>query len=221
MTTATQEIAELFPELCEIADDDLRARVAAVWNEAITTGCGGRGWTFDELRAVKFTLLAGDIDLTFVDHVRSCVRQCLAIANVLGEIFGDKIRYEHDPYEAAEGCDAVILCTEWYEFRAVDFGSSSDPPPVSSTESGGFRMLVDAIHHVFPDATIAPWIITYATDSRYFTPIADDVYRFAPFRLEGGDLDRVHGTGERFAVADAEGVVEFYRTLITRAGSSG
>ena len=96
MTTATQEIAKLFPELREITDDDLRAKVAAVWSEAITTGCGGRGWTFDELRAVKFTLLAGDIDLTFIDHVRSCVRQCLAIADVLAEIFGDKIPIHRD-----------------------------------------------------------------------------------------------------------------------------
>ena len=38
------------------------------------------------------------------------------------QFFGDRIRYESDPYEAADGCDAVILCTEWYEFRGADFG---------------------------------------------------------------------------------------------------
>jgi len=91
MTYNTQQISELFPELLEITDTELRDKVAAVWNEAITTGCGGTGWTFDELRAVKFTLLAGDIDLTFVDHVRSCARQCIAIAEVLNTIFGNKI----------------------------------------------------------------------------------------------------------------------------------
>jgi hypothetical protein len=58
-----------------------------VWNEAITTGCGGKGWTFDELRAVKFTLLAGDIEMTFIDHLNSCCRQCIAIARVLRESF--------------------------------------------------------------------------------------------------------------------------------------
>ncbi len=71
------EIAELFPSLMEIKDESLRDKVAAVWNEAITTGCGGKGWTFDELRAVKFTLLAGDIDMTFVEHLNSCARQSL------------------------------------------------------------------------------------------------------------------------------------------------
>jgi putative nucleotidyltransferase with HDIG domain len=82
-----EEIAQLFPNLMDIASEDLRVKVAAVWNEAITTGCGGRGWTFEELRAVKFTLLAGDIDMSFIDHLNSCVRQCIAIADVLESAF--------------------------------------------------------------------------------------------------------------------------------------
>ena len=85
---STSDIAELFPDLMEIRDGALRDRVAAVWDEAITTGCGGKGWSFDELRSVKFTLLAGDIDMTFIAHLNSCVKQCLAIAGVLESVFG-------------------------------------------------------------------------------------------------------------------------------------
>lgn len=80
----------------KISDSDLRDKVAAVWDEAITTGCGGRGWTFDELRAVKFTLLAGDIDLRYIEHLNSCVKQCMAIADVLTSVFGDRIPINRD-----------------------------------------------------------------------------------------------------------------------------
>lgn len=96
MVYSTDQIADLLPEIMLLSDTVLRDRVAAVWNEAITTGCGGKGWTFDELRAVKFTLLAGDIDLTYIDHLRSCARQCMAIADVLNDIFGDKIPIHRD-----------------------------------------------------------------------------------------------------------------------------
>src|SRR5438552_12871490 len=82
MKYGVKEIAELFPSLMKIEDESLREKVAAVWNEAITTGCGGKGWSFDELRAVKFTLLAGDIDMRFVEHLNSCARQCIRIADV-------------------------------------------------------------------------------------------------------------------------------------------
>src|SRR6266699_988368 len=90
------EIAELFPSLRKIKDKSLREHVAAVWNEAITTGYGGKGWTFDELRALKFTLLAGDIDMTFVEHLNSCARQCIAIAEVLESAFSCDIPVQRD-----------------------------------------------------------------------------------------------------------------------------
>jgi hypothetical protein len=96
MTPITDQIAELFPDLMTIQDATLRDNVAAVWNEAITTGCGGKGWTVEELRVVPFTLLAGDIDLTFIEHINSCVRQCIAIEKVLGETFGDRVPINHD-----------------------------------------------------------------------------------------------------------------------------
>src|SRR5437868_15006548 len=95
-TYGVNEIAELFPSLIKIDDKSLRERVAAVWNEAITTGCGGKGWTFDELRAVKFTPLAGNIEMTFVEHLNSCARQCIAIADVLEKSFRCDIPVQRD-----------------------------------------------------------------------------------------------------------------------------
>ncbi len=37
------------------------------------------------------------------------------------KIFGDKIQYFENPYEAAEGTDAIFIATEWPEFRTPDF----------------------------------------------------------------------------------------------------
>ena len=90
------KIAQLFPGIRKIKNKSLREKVAAVWSEAIATGCGGKGWTFDELRAVKFTLLAGDINMTFVEHLNSCARQCIAIADVLKKSFRCGIPIQRD-----------------------------------------------------------------------------------------------------------------------------
>src|SRR4051795_9709591 len=90
-TYATKDIAELFQDLMSIRDTVLRDKVAAVWNEALTTGCGGKGWTFDEIRAIPFTLLAGKIDLRVVEDLNSCCKQCIAIAGVLNEVFGSRV----------------------------------------------------------------------------------------------------------------------------------
>jgi hypothetical protein len=47
------KIAQLFPSIRKIKNKSLREKVAAVWSEAITTGCGGKGWTFAELARGK------------------------------------------------------------------------------------------------------------------------------------------------------------------------
>jgi UDPglucose 6-dehydrogenase len=43
-----------------------------------------------------------------------------AMANVQ-KIMGNKITYHQTPYAAAEGADAILIATEWPEFRAPDF----------------------------------------------------------------------------------------------------
>jgi len=90
------QIAELFPDIMQIKNAPLRDKVAAVWDEALTTGCGGKGWTFDEIRAIPFTLLAGKIDMRFVEHLNSCAKQCIAIAKVLNEVFGSRVPVNTD-----------------------------------------------------------------------------------------------------------------------------
>ena len=40
--------------------------------------------------------------------------------------FGDKIRYTKNNYEALKGADALILVTEWNEFRNPDFRKMKD-----------------------------------------------------------------------------------------------
>jgi UDPglucose 6-dehydrogenase len=37
------------------------------------------------------------------------------------EIFKDKIEFFNDMYKVAEGCDALVVITEWNQFRNPDF----------------------------------------------------------------------------------------------------
>jgi putative nucleotidyltransferase with HDIG domain len=96
MAYTTAQITELFPDLVQIRDAGLRDKVAAVWSESLTTGCGGKGWTFAEIRTIPFTLLAGKINLTFVEHLNSCAKQCIAIADILKTVFGDRMPVNRD-----------------------------------------------------------------------------------------------------------------------------
>lgn len=95
-TLNATSITELFPAVNRICCTDLRESVVTVWCEAIRVGNRGRGWKLDTLRAIPFTLLAGNTNLRFVEHLNSCVNQCIAIASVLSETFADRVPIHMD-----------------------------------------------------------------------------------------------------------------------------
>jgi hypothetical protein len=86
------EIKQLFPELEQIRDAALREKVVDVWEDSIRGG----GWTVAELKQIPFTLLAGDIDIRFLEHVRTCARMSIAIYDVLKDAYGDRMPLHKD-----------------------------------------------------------------------------------------------------------------------------
>ncbi len=71
-------VEKILPEINEIGDPELRAKVAAIWNEAAAY----RGWTEELLMAIPFTLLAQNVTIPFIDHVRAVCRMCMAVDEV-------------------------------------------------------------------------------------------------------------------------------------------
>jgi carboxypeptidase PM20D1 len=81
------------------------------------------------------------------------------------------------------------------------------------TSSPAFTYIANLIRTNY-GVPVAPDIMTGATDSRHFVPLADAVLRFRPYHEEVADLARVHGTNERLAVSDLAPAVGFYMRLI-------
>lgn len=77
-------VLRLLPEITVIQDDTLRAQVVACWAEAIAF----RGWTEDLLRSIPFTLLADNVSIPFIDHVRAVCLMCVACDEVLDSVHG-------------------------------------------------------------------------------------------------------------------------------------
>lgn len=96
-------------------------------------------------------------------------------------------------------------------------GSRTEPSKISRVDTPAFRLLATTVREVFPGTVVAPSLVLGATDGRYYSKVAEDVYRFAPFRLTGADIKRIHGKDERLAVASLADGVRFYRRLVERA----
>jgi carboxypeptidase PM20D1 len=93
----------------------------------------------------------------------------------------------------------------------------ADPSPVSDIASEAFRKLHSAIWQTEPSAVVAPALLVAATDSRHYTGLTKNIFRFLPITLSPEDTKRYHGTDERISVRDYERCVRFYAKLLTDA----
>jgi acetylornithine deacetylase/succinyl-diaminopimelate desuccinylase-like protein len=71
------------------------------------------------------------------------------------------------------------------DIKIKPYPGNAEPSPVSPTDSTGYRAIQQAVRQTFPDAVVAPGLMTAATDSRHFSLVSDAVFRFSPFRAEG------------------------------------
>ena len=95
-------------------------------------------------------------------------------------------------------------------------GGASEPVPESSTDHSTYRAISEALAEVHPDAIAAPFLVTGSTDSKYYAPLADAVFRHVPVRMRTADLSMVHGTDERISVDDYLKLVRFYQILFEK-----
>lgn len=93
-------------------------------------------------------------------------------------------------------------------------GFVSEPSPVSNVDSESFAELSRTIRQVFPGTVVTPYLVGGGTDSRHYTGVARNVYRFGGTKIGSDDMSRVHGTDERLAVEAYADLVRFFIQLL-------
>lgn len=96
-------------------------------------------------------------------------------------------------------------------------GRADNASPVSATDSDAWRLLA-ALATATTGAPTAPSISNGATDSRHFTGIADNVYRYLPVLIDDAELAGLHGIDERISLENLERSITFYLRLMATVG---
>ena len=96
-----------------------------------------------------------------------------------------------------------------------------EPPaeasPRSSAESAEFDLMQQTLAQVYPGAVVAPFVFVGATDSKHYSALTQNIFRFSPMVLESEDVGRIHGTNERIGVENFTRLIEFYCQLMRNA----
>lgn len=117
----------------------------------------------------------------------------------------------HQPMQAS--LDAIGAVAKKYDVE-MEFLAGHDCPPVTSTQSVGYRYSEECVHKVFPDVITVPYMMTGGTDARRFAPHCPSTIRFAPLRLNGQQIMSPHGINENIDVDALVGGVDYFKTLL-------
>ena len=93
----------------------------------------------------------------------------------------------------------------------------NNPSSVSSTESLGFQLIEQTIREFADDALVAPYLVMGGTDSKYFYPLTDSVYRFLMIRLDSSTMNIVHGIDERISIDNYVMGIQYFYELLRKA----
>ena len=106
------------------------------------------------------------------------------------------------------------------EKRAKRYGltmevlSATDYTPSADLKGDAWKMLTGVVAETFPGCPFSPYVMTGATDARFYQEICDHVFRFAPVIYGPEQMKGMHGMNENIEISCLPGAVDFYRNLI-------
>ena len=90
----------------------------------------------------------------------------------------------------------------------------TDPCSISRTEGYGWEKLTHAIAQTWPDAEVSPYLMFAASDSRHYSAISENVYRFSTMELTKEERAGIHGHDEHIPLEKIIKTVQFYVRLM-------
>ena len=77
-----------------------------------------------------------------------------------------------------------------------------------------FQTVQRTVERTFPGCPSSPYVMTGATDSRFYQDICENVVRFAPVVYGPRQMKGMHGIDETIGIDCLPGAVDFYKNLI-------
>jgi len=89
-----------------------------------------------------------------------------------------------------------------------------DPSLISSINCLGYKKIEAAVHSIFKESVITPYLVLGGTDARKYENVCNSIFRFSPYQIKSEELNSMHGTNERISLKNIENCIKFYIGII-------
>lgn len=102
---------------------------------------------------------------------------------------------------------------EHVELKVIEKREASK---ISGIENEFYNKLEESIIESFGDIIVSPFLMTGATDSRHYTRICDNVYRFTGMHLTSEEIGLIHSNNECIRIDTVKENINFFINLISK-----
>ena len=110
-----------------------------------------------------------------------------------------------------------VVGSDQVEVRALGGIEASG---VSEWESPGYEIISSSLSKVYGEVVSVPGIMIAASDTRHYSKVADNSFRFNPFSIVPEDMTGFHGTNESIAVDSFVAGIKTYVHIINEGSSN-
>ena len=195
------EVAAMFQQLSPYAGFGLRLLF-------------GNLWLFSPLLKIVMPKLSAQAGALLKTTIAFTMQSGSDACNVLPQEASVWANMRFIPHQGMEESLAIIRS------RAQKFGletevlSAGDYTLPTDIHGEAWQYTVRAVEKTFPGLPACPYVMTGATDSKFYQAICDNVIRFAPVIYGPEQMKGMHGIDENLEFNCLPGAVDFYKNLI-------
>ena len=118
------------------------------------------------------------------------------------------------PHQGMEESLGIVKKLADKHHLTMEVLSANDYTPATDIHGEAFQTVQRVIQQTFPGCAGSPYVMTGATDARFYQEICPNVVRFAPVTYGPEQMKGMHGLNENIEVSCLPGAVDFYKNLI-------
>lgn len=94
---------------------------------------------------------------------------------------------------------------------------TSEVCPFSESNTGPWFRLKEGIRQIWPDSLVSPYLMIACSDSRHFTKISENVFRFSAMELSSEERRLIHGHNERIPIDKIATTIKFFICMMKKS----
>ncbi|MBQ8604426.1 MAG: M20/M25/M40 family metallo-hydrolase [Oscillospiraceae bacterium] len=170
-------------------------------------------WLFRGVLCALSQKLGGEINAMMRTTTAATMAQGAKQANVLPNVSTAKINMRLLNNVTADQA-LQYLQSQCAEDVTCRYTICREASPYASTDSDAWCKVEKAVGDTWTDAIVSPYLMIAGSDSRHFSRICRDVYKFSAMALTKEERGLIHNDNERIPVEKIGTTVEFFRRLI-------